>query len=239
LLYFAAVLAVRTIRISLLTSGAKEIRTPDLLHAIWRQHVHPRPSPQVTVPTSTCAATSVPCVAVLPCCTGAIRAGGAVVARDGALTSVDPLPQATEPRRSVCIRSSRPPQPTPFTAPRNLSPASGIDSSPARRQTPRPDAPDVAHQLPLLADVRATGVAFFLARASPHAVVLPGVQRERQALPADRAARADRLCLRDLVKGGARPRDWEEQVGVSMPACGQLPPVPARDGDRLGAQRPG
>ena len=29
--------------------GAKEIRTPDLLHAIWRQHVHPRPSPQVTV----------------------------------------------------------------------------------------------------------------------------------------------------------------------------------------------
>ena len=27
------------------------IRTPDLLHAISRQHVHPRPSPQVTVPT--------------------------------------------------------------------------------------------------------------------------------------------------------------------------------------------
>jgi len=25
-------------------------RTPDLLHAISRQHVHPRPSPQVTVP---------------------------------------------------------------------------------------------------------------------------------------------------------------------------------------------
>ncbi len=32
-----------------LPGGAKEIRTPDLLHAIWRQHVHPRPSPQVTV----------------------------------------------------------------------------------------------------------------------------------------------------------------------------------------------
>ena len=39
--------------------GAKEIRTPDLLHAIWRQHVHPRPSPQVTVLTRPCAATSV------------------------------------------------------------------------------------------------------------------------------------------------------------------------------------
>ncbi len=38
-------------RILLLTSGAMEIRTPDLLHAIWRQDVHPRPSPQVTSST--------------------------------------------------------------------------------------------------------------------------------------------------------------------------------------------
>ena len=30
-------------------SGAKRARTADLLHAIWRQHVHPRPSLQVTV----------------------------------------------------------------------------------------------------------------------------------------------------------------------------------------------
>jgi len=29
--------------------GAKRARTADLLHAIWRQHVHPRPYPQVTV----------------------------------------------------------------------------------------------------------------------------------------------------------------------------------------------
>ena len=36
-------------RILLLTCGAKEIRTPDLLHAIQRQPVHPRPSAQVTV----------------------------------------------------------------------------------------------------------------------------------------------------------------------------------------------
>ena len=31
-------------------SGAKGTRTPGLLHAIHRQHVHPRSSPQVTVP---------------------------------------------------------------------------------------------------------------------------------------------------------------------------------------------
>jgi hypothetical protein len=49
LLYFPAVLAVRCVRISLLTCGAKRARTADLLHAIWRQHVHPRPSVQVTV----------------------------------------------------------------------------------------------------------------------------------------------------------------------------------------------
>ena len=34
---------------SLTWSGAKEIRTPDLLHAITRQHVHPRLSVQATV----------------------------------------------------------------------------------------------------------------------------------------------------------------------------------------------
>ena len=34
----------------LLTSGAKGTRTPDPLLANNRQHVHPRPSPQVTVP---------------------------------------------------------------------------------------------------------------------------------------------------------------------------------------------
>jgi hypothetical protein len=38
------------IRIILLTCGAMGIRTPDLLHAISRQHMHARPSPQVTVP---------------------------------------------------------------------------------------------------------------------------------------------------------------------------------------------
>jgi hypothetical protein len=68
LLYFSAVLAVRSVRIMLLTSGAKEIRTPDLLHAIWRQHVHPRPSPQVTVLPRPCAATRVP----VCCCTSVL-----------------------------------------------------------------------------------------------------------------------------------------------------------------------
>jgi hypothetical protein len=69
LLYFPAVLTVRTVRILLLTCGAMGIRTPDLLHAIWRQHIHPRPSPQVTVSLRPCAATPSACVAALPCCT--------------------------------------------------------------------------------------------------------------------------------------------------------------------------
>ncbi len=38
------------IRIMLLTCGAKGTRTPDPLLANNRQHVHPRPSPQVSVP---------------------------------------------------------------------------------------------------------------------------------------------------------------------------------------------
>ena len=42
-----------------ISCGAKRARTADLLHAIWRQHVHPRPSVQVTVLTRPCAATSV------------------------------------------------------------------------------------------------------------------------------------------------------------------------------------
>src|SRR5690242_13680194 len=48
-LYLVAVLAVRIVRISLLTCGAKGIRTPDLLHAISRQRVHPSTYVQVTV----------------------------------------------------------------------------------------------------------------------------------------------------------------------------------------------
>jgi hypothetical protein len=49
LLYFPAVLAVRVVRISFLTCGAKRARTADLLRAIWRRRVHPRPSVRVTV----------------------------------------------------------------------------------------------------------------------------------------------------------------------------------------------
>jgi hypothetical protein len=55
------------VRIMSLTSGAKGTRTPDPLLANNRQHVHPRPSPQVTVPERvsaslqirTCCGTSV------------------------------------------------------------------------------------------------------------------------------------------------------------------------------------
>jgi hypothetical protein len=65
--YFAAVLPGPAARIRLLTCGAKGTRTPDPLLANNRQHVHPRPSPQVTVPERvsaslqirTCCGTSV------------------------------------------------------------------------------------------------------------------------------------------------------------------------------------
>ena len=63
-----------------------------------------------------------------------------------------------------------------------------------------------------------------LAHASPYAVVLHGVQREGQALPPDGAAGADRLGLRDLIKGGTRRGDREEQFGSACrhaASCGQ------------------
>jgi hypothetical protein len=47
-------------RIISLTCGAKGTRTPGLLHAISRQHVHPRLSPQVTVPQRPPATARVP-----------------------------------------------------------------------------------------------------------------------------------------------------------------------------------
>jgi hypothetical protein len=75
LLYFAAVLTVRSVRIMLPTSGAKAIRTPDLLHAIWRQHVHPRPSRRSPSPCVPARPPPSACVAVLPCCTVAAPPG--------------------------------------------------------------------------------------------------------------------------------------------------------------------
>src|SRR5438128_550490 len=60
-----------------------------------------------------------------------------------------------------------------------------------------------------------TRPALLLAHASPHAVVLPGVQRERQALPADRAAGADRFRLRDLVKGGPDAETGKNSSGLT------------------------
>src|SRR5882757_2069411 len=96
LLYFPAVLPVRVFRISLLTCGAKRARTADLLHAIWRQHVHPRLPVQVTVLLRPCATTSV-----------RMRCGTSVLYRrhprrgypwrpDECLTSVNPVRKATD-----------------------------------------------------------------------------------------------------------------------------------------------
>jgi hypothetical protein len=58
-------------RISLPTSGAKQARTADLLHAIRRLHVHRSVSVQVTVLPRPCQATAVPascCTFLLYCC---------------------------------------------------------------------------------------------------------------------------------------------------------------------------
>jgi len=76
--------------------GAKEIRTPDLLHAIWRQHVYPRPSRQVTVPTRPRATTSVRvrCGTFLLYRFPSLPEAPAVAREDG-LTSGNPLHQAT------------------------------------------------------------------------------------------------------------------------------------------------
>jgi hypothetical protein len=86
---------------------------------------------------------------------------------------------------------------------------------------------------------RCSWAALVFARASRYAVVLPGVQREGQAVPPGRAAAADRLGLGDLIQGGARRGDREEQFRVSRPACGQLPPVRAGGSDPLVARGPG
>jgi hypothetical protein len=91
LLYFAAVLTVRHVRIRLLTCGAKRARTADLLHAICRQHVHPRPSVQVTVLPRPRKSARVQ----VSCCTSVLyrrhpRPRAPVVAPDGVLASVNP-----------------------------------------------------------------------------------------------------------------------------------------------------
>jgi hypothetical protein len=56
--------------IRLTWGGAKGIRTPDLLHAISRQHVHRSTSVQVIVPRSARPSRQVRTVAVLSRCTG-------------------------------------------------------------------------------------------------------------------------------------------------------------------------
>jgi hypothetical protein len=104
LLYFAAVFAVRSVRIMLLTSGAKEIRTPDLLHAIWRQHVHPRPSPQVTVLLRPCAATSGRVRCGTPVLYRSNSAETSAVSRDEGPASDNPASHA----KGACCLAHRP-----------------------------------------------------------------------------------------------------------------------------------
>jgi hypothetical protein len=153
LLYFPAVLAVRTVRISLLTSGAKRARTADLLHAIWRQHVHPRVPVQVTVLPCPYAAVHVQ----VSCCTFLLYRR---YPRRGTSRGPRSRPDQHQPPRQVtsasfaCIRSSRPQQPAPPRSAHPLHRFRPPGSSLDRRQTPHPAHPGTIHQLPLLAEQR-------------------------------------------------------------------------------------
>jgi hypothetical protein len=101
--------------------GAKRARTADLLHAIWRQRVHPRLSVQVTVlprPRKSARVRVSCCTSVLYRCHSRRRNGRGP---DAALTSVDPPRQATggwfgvhPVNEAPAVRS--------LAAPRNLSP---------------------------------------------------------------------------------------------------------------------
>ena len=62
--------------------------------------------------------------------------------------------------------------------------------------------------------VPAQPLAFLLGRPAPHAVDLPGGQREVQAGLLHAAAGADGFRVADLVERRASRRDWEEYVRV-------------------------
>jgi hypothetical protein len=119
--------------------GAKRARTADLLHAIWRQHVHPRPSVQVTVlprPRTSVRVRVSCCTSVLYRCHP--RSGAPVVAPDAALTSINPPRQATG-TSFPCASGPAGSGSRPLAAPRNLSPLPAravawlADKHPARR----------------------------------------------------------------------------------------------------------
>src|ERR1700689_5365819 len=71
-------------------------------------------------------------------------------------------------------------------------------------------------------------LAVFRGGAAPYAVYLVVGKGELQALPADLARTADRLCLGDLPYGRARRRDGEEKIGGRGPAGTPRPPLPPR-----------
>jgi len=66
-----------------------------------------------------------------------------------------------------------------------------------------------------------------LAHASPHAVVLSCVQREGKALRADRQPTQIAFACVIWSREGPDAETGKDQLRVCMPACGQLPPVPA------------
>ena len=77
--------------------------------------------------------------------------------------------------------------------------------------------------------------ALLLGGAAPHAGVLVGGEGVLEARGLGLALPADGLGVLDLLDGGAGGADGEEQVGVGVPAQGDVAPVVALDGERQGA----
>ena len=132
--------------------GAKRARTADLLHAIWRQHVHPRPYPQVIVPASTPRSTGIR----TRCCTSMLYRCHPrrehQSCPDKALTSANPAHQVTGAPSGVhVVKEATEARPSPLPCNLTLHPMAGQPDSPTNI---RPGIPKVAQQLPLLADER-------------------------------------------------------------------------------------
>src|SRR5215472_7575512 len=85
--------------------------------------------------------------------------------------------------------------------------------------------PDLAGARPALAP--GEPAPLLLGHSAPHTLDRAGVESVAEALPLDRAARADRLGLRHLPQRGARVRDREKQLGVGRSAGGTRPPASA------------
>jgi hypothetical protein len=107
--------------------------------------------------------------------------------------------------------------------PRPLPPAADARHTAISERTPacRP------HRYPSLPFTGLRRLAALLfGHAAPDPVHLLCPQRERQAFGPDRAACADCFRLRHLLQGLTSGGDWEEQIGIGVPAGRKRPPAP-------------